>query len=101
MIATRLSLLLAAECGVRVGLQSCLRGGYRVLASISLWPMRNLYGPGIRTRFKQMRGKAMAKRVWSDVSGDACPLGGFLHRLPDDLWGDRFIGAPAVFGTRK
>ena len=41
--------------------------------------------PQIGARLKQMRSKAMSKRMRGDVLDDASPPGSFLHRIPDDF----------------
>jgi hypothetical protein len=40
-------------------------------------------------------------RMRSDVFSDASPSGCFLYRFPDNIWRNRSIRAPAVFGTTK
>jgi hypothetical protein len=56
----------------------------------------HLDAPQVGAGFEKVGGKAVAQGVGRYTFLDAGPDGGFVHGLPDDLFGNRFVGARVV-----
>lgn len=59
-------------------------------------PQDHLDRSQVGTAFEQMRCKAMAKSMWRDLLLNAGTDTSLPDRIPNNLFSDRFIGAPAI-----